>query len=178
MTEHTDSVSVRSLTPHDFAPFGWVLGKPLAAASVAFENAVTDFRSEHVFAPGAEGRTEVLWVRYRNTAAVVRELEVHHLTEQAIVPLDGDVLHVVALSDAAGAPDMGTLAAFVVGNGTGICMRPGVWHATRVKAGEVTCLMLTRQSTTRDLIAHLKGEQLAVESAMQAISPVVLAALP
>lgn len=30
--------------------------------------------------------------------------------------------------------------------------------------GQTTCLMLTRRSTTLDLVAHLKGESVAVES--------------
>lgn len=178
MAEQPRKVATRPLTPASFAPFGWVLGKPLAHASVAFANAATDFRSEHLFNPGKNGHAEVLWVSYRNSEAALGELEVHHLTEQAIVPLDGDVIHIVALSDSEGAPDMDTLAAFDVRNGTGICMRPGTWHATRVRNNGVTCLMLTRQSTTLDLITHLNGVQQAAESAMRAIPPVLLSPLP
>jgi ureidoglycolate lyase len=44
-------------------------------------------------------------------------------------------------------------------------MRPGCWHATRVLASEATCLMLTRQSTTADLIGHLTAGHPLAESA-------------
>lgn len=176
------TVTVQSLTAQDFAAYGWVLGKPLADAGMAFANPLTDFRSEHVFDCGAAGRPEILWVSYRNSAPVLDTLEVHHLTEQAIVPLDGDVIHVVALGNAQGQPDRDTLAAFHVRHGMGVCMRPGIWHATRVQAdGEaapgVRCLMLTRQSTTRDLIAHLQGTAAAAESAMAAIAPIRITAI-
>jgi hypothetical protein len=48
-------------------------------------------------------------------------------------------------------------------------MRPGCWHASFVLGGETTCLMLTRRSTTRDLVAHLRGESVAVESSIESV---------
>lgn len=47
-------------------------------------------------------------------------------------------------------------------------------HAPRVHGGEVTCLMLTRGSTTRDLIDHLNGVNSASESAILPVSLIVL----
>ncbi len=169
-----ESIAVQPLSQEAFAPYGWVLGKPFPTTqdSVAFINAVTDFRSEHVFDCGSGGQPEILWVSYRNAAATVATLEVHHLTQQAIVPLNGDIVHFVAASTDDGAPDLRTLSAFRVINGAGICMRPGCWHATRVAGGEVACLMLTRRSTTADLVDHLHGKRTAVESAMFDIAPV------
>ena len=64
-----------------------------------------------------------------------------------------------------GSPDEGSMSAFRVPVGEGICMRPGCRHTTRVDAAEVTCLMLTRRSTTVDLIAYLKEGSSLVESA-------------
>jgi ureidoglycolate lyase len=75
----------------------------------------------------------------------------------------------VARSAADGSPDLATLAAFRVPQGQGVCMRPGCWHATRVTDEEVTCLMLTRRSTTVDLIQHLTTDASASESAIVAI---------
>jgi ureidoglycolate lyase len=51
-------------------------------------------------------------------------------------------------------------------------MRAGVWHATR--ADNATCLMLTRGSTTEDLIGHLVNERPAKESAILEIPQVRL----
>lgn len=159
---------VQTLSPAAFAPYGWMLGKPLPAAGErpVFSNPATDFWQEHVFDVGAGGEVEILWVNYREADPRVERLEVHRLTEQALVPLTGTLIHVVAASDARGAPDLGSLAAFRVVPGQGLCMRPGCWHATRVPAGPVSCLMLTRASTTRELIAHLEAAAPAHESAL------------
>lgn len=155
-----------------FAPYGWMLGQPFDSQSAArgFSNAATDFWQTHVFDPGNGSRTEVLWVNYRSQADVAT-LEVHRLTEQAIVPLTGPIVHVVATSLADGSPDLNNLKAFRIAPGQGICMRPGCWHASRVDAGEVTCLMLTRPSTTVELIAHMTHGAPARESALQSIAP-------
>lgn len=173
------TLEIRRLEPEGFAPYGWMLGKPVPAAHAGtpvFSNAATDFWQEHVFETGAGGEPEVLWVRYRSADRAVGNLEVHRLTQQAIVPLTGPVIQVVAASGADGLPDTATLAAFAVPVGQGICMRPGCWHATRIAApGEVTCLMLTRRSTTADLIAHLDGRQAAVESAIVPLQGCALA---
>jgi ureidoglycolate lyase len=48
-------------------------------------------------------------------------------------------------------------------------MRPHCWHATRVSQGESTCLMLTRRSTTYDLVVHLETGAPACESAIKSI---------
>lgn len=168
--EGIKTLGIRKLEADAFAPYGWMLGKPVPAADAGtpvFSNSATDFWQEHVFDTGAGGEPEVLWVNYRNADRAVGNLEVHLLTQQAIVPLTGPVIQVVAASGADGLPDAATLAAFEVPVGQGICMKPGCWHATRIAApGEVACLMLTRRSTTADLIEHLNGQQAAAESAI------------
>jgi len=67
------TLPVDTLTPEAVAPFGWLLGKPYpeAANAVAFTNAATDFRREHLFHPGEGGEVEVLWVSYRNADPTV-----------------------------------------------------------------------------------------------------------
>lgn len=165
------SIFVTPLTPDAVAPYGWMLGKglPTADGTPVFSNPRTDFWQEHVF-DTAGGETEVLWVNYRDVNREVDTLEVHLRTQQAIVPLHGEIIHVVALSAADGSPDPASLRAFRIGVGQGICMRPGCWHATRVDAGEATCLMLTRRSTTVDLIGHLTGGLAMTESALAPVA--------
>ncbi|WP_454004439.1 ureidoglycolate lyase [Alcaligenes sp. Marseille-Q7550] len=165
------------LTPDAFAPYGWMLGKGLshAPAGAAFSNAATDFWREHAFDSGEGGGTEVLWVNYRIRDPQVAALEQHLLTQQALVPLTGEVVHVVAASDAQGGPDLATLKAVVLAPGQGVCMRPGCWHSSRVRDGEVACLMLTRVSTTLDLVAHLTTGAPTKESEIRSIAPVTLA---
>jgi ureidoglycolate lyase len=151
------------------APFGWVLGKPQPAATdiAAFTSPSSDFWHEHAFSTGDSGATEILWVKYRSDDPTITRLEVHHLTQQAVVPLIGNIVQIVAASDPAGKPDLSTIRAFAIAPGQGICMRPGIWHATRSSSGgEATCLMLTRHSTTLDLVRHLNHGVAAEESRM------------
>ena len=153
------------------APYGWMLGKPVSRCDEgpAFTSPASDFWREHLFETGAPGETEVLWVVYRSDDATVASLERHHLTQQAIVPLTAPVVHVVATSKDDGSPDLATLRAFGIAPGQGLCMRAKTWHATRVRGGEATCLMLTRPSTTIDLVVHLKTGAPACESVLQPI---------
>jgi ureidoglycolate lyase len=170
------ALPVYDLTDDAFKPYGWMLGKPIPQGNGVplFTNDATDFWQEHVFNTGAGGDAEVLWVNYRSASADIASLEKHLLTQQAIVPLTGSIIQVVARSAADGSPDLSTLAAFHVAQGQGVCMRPGCWHATRVADTEVTCLMLTRRSTTVDLIQHLTTDAAVTESA---ITPIPLARL-
>jgi ureidoglycolate lyase len=167
-------VSIQSPDPITVAPFGWMLGKPypLEVSATAYRNTATAFWQEHLFDPGTDGEVEVLWVTYRDASQAIDRLEVHHLTEQAIVPLTDEIIQVVALSDRQGAPDLDTIQAFHLSPGVGICMRPGVWHATRTIGLEATCLMLTRRSTTVDLIGHLANAHPARESSLRDIHQV------
>lgn len=152
------------LAPEKIAPFGWMLGKPIphAADAIAFTNSATDFWQEHVFDPGKGGETEILWVNYRNNDVQIDALEQHLVTQQAVVPLTGNIVQILALPNANGRPDPKSIRAFYVNPGQGICMKPGVWHATR-SAG-ATCMMLTRRSTTADLVNHLVLNGEAVET--------------
>jgi ureidoglycolate lyase len=139
----------------------------------AFRSPGSDFWHQHDFDPGAGGATEVLWVDYRNNSRQVRALEAHWLTQQAIVPLDGrEILHVVCPTRADGShlPDVSGLRCFRVASGQGLCMRPGCWHASFVLQGQTTCLMLTRGSTTRELVAHLASGAPAVETSIVALA--------
>lgn len=161
------ALPIEALDAPAFAPFGVVLGDAPAAGAPAFTSPATDFWHAHDFDTGSGGASEFLWVRYRDSGLQVAALEAHWLTEQAIVPLGGrDVLQVLApsRSDDPRQPDLDRARCFRVRSGLGICMRPGTWHTTFVEAGEVTCLMMTRRSTTRDLVAHLNTGSLETET--------------
>ena len=164
-------IDIQPLTIDNFRPYGWLLGKTirLDGSIPAFSNREMDFREEHVFNPGIGGETQVLWVNYRDSGREVSHLEAHRLTQQAVVPLTGEIILVVAGSEQDGSPDISSMSAFRVRVGEGICMRAGCWHTTRVDAQEVRCLMLTRRSTTIDLIAHLTSGSPLSESAISAV---------
>ena len=173
--EHGRRIPIEPLTEEAFSDFGRVLGRPLPEdpAATAFSHPGSDFWHVHDFNPGEGGETEVLWVDYRNDSLRVRALEAHWLTEQAIIPLGGnEILHVVCPTrdDGSRLPHRARMRCFRIGSGRGICMRPGCWHASFVLGGQTTCLMLTRRSTTRDLVAHLKGQSAATETSIVALA--------
>lgn len=171
-------VPVGPLSEEAVAPFGWLLGKPYPQGpdAIAFTNAATDFRREHIFHPGEDGEVEVLWVSYRNEDRAVTTLERHLLTQQAVIPLVGEIVHVLAISLPDGAPDLDSLRAFRVPPGLGICMKPTVWHATRSTGA--SCLMLTRSTTTVDLIGHMAQGRTPVESELCDVAGIRLAQAP
>lgn len=171
-----NTIDIQALSPSAFAPFGWMLGKPFPTGedAAAFRSPASDFWSEHLFDPGPEGEEEVLWVSYRDTNPIIGTLEAHSLTQQAVVPLTAEIIQILATSNPDGSPDLTTLSAFRLFPGIGVCMRPGSWHATRAVSNEATCLMLTRRSTTADLISHLNHGRPATASAFAEIPPVRL----
>jgi ureidoglycolate lyase len=153
------TIAIEELDQAALAGCGTVLGlgPPTDGAVPAFMGATADFWHASDFDPGADGTPELLWVRYRDDSLVVRSLEAHWYTEQAVVPLGAAIVQVVCPTrgDGSQLPDLEGLRAFRVAAGRGICMHRGTWHTSFAPAGEAVCLMLTRASTTRDLAAHL-----------------------
>ena len=155
---------IEPLTPETFAPYGTALGLATRhTPDTAFFSPASDFWHEHGFASG-EAQTEILWVVYRNPDPAIARLEAHTATEQALIPLTGPIVHIVARSTPDGAPDPQTAKAFAIAPGQGIVMAQNCWHATRAFSGDVTCAMLTRASTTKDLVSHLTAGAPLAES--------------
>lgn len=161
-------------TEQNLAPYGTMLGKPFPTAegAIAFRTPVVASWRQHIFDPGKGGEDEIVWVEYKITDPVISRLEQHMLTEQAVVPLTGSIVQILALSGADGKPDPSTLRAFRLEPGVGVCMARGVWHTTRSRLS--TCLMLTRGSTSVDILDHLAGKPL-LETTNENIPPVRLA---
>ena len=95
------AIRIENISESAVAPFGWMLGKslPTATDAVAFTSPTSDFWHEHVFHAGSGGEHEILWVKYRSTEMTVARLEVHHLTQQAVVPVIGSIVQILAASD-------------------------------------------------------------------------------
>ncbi|WP_110597974.1 ureidoglycolate lyase [Salinicola lusitanus] len=152
------TLPIDALSPTSFAPYGDVMGWPadLAEGEPGYRSTASDFVHQLSFDTGIDGGpAEVLWVHYRDDSSRIDKLEMHRLTHQAVVPIHGgDLVQIVCL-DHDGGPDIDSLKAFRLPQGLGVSMHPGCWHATRTLDGEVTALMLTRHSTTRELVAML-----------------------
>ena len=88
------SIPIEPLEAYRCEPYGWMLGKPVRTDgdAPAFVSPASDFWREHLFDTGTPGETEILWVVYRNRGAEISALELHRLTQQAIVPLTAPVV--------------------------------------------------------------------------------------
>jgi len=136
----------------------WPSPLPEGQSPNAWKSQHSDFWHVHDFDPGEGGETEVLWVTYRPRALVVSSLEVHWHTQQAVVPLGtASIIQVIcpSKSDGSTAPDLEHIGAWLIQPGQGICMMPGCWHTTFALNQVATTLMLSRRSTTLDLVDQL-----------------------
>ena len=181
------SLRVERLTPEAYAPFGWVLGEwpPEGSAggggaARVVESPGARFWHEHDFIAGAGGQVELLWVTYKPEPPVAEKIEAHRNTEQAIVPVSGKpILHIVAPPDpdplAPGiAPDLSAARAFYLDGSRGVCMRRGTWHMQFGIDEDAVYFMVTRRSTTDDIVAAVAGGMALVETVIVKTTPIAL----
>lgn len=172
-------IRVQVLTPEAYAPFGWVLGAGFGPHNEEFvESDASAFSHEHTFDPGEGGVPEVLWVNYIRKGQRLRHLESHLLTEQALVPVRGDpIVHVVCppskeLTEADYHPDIANLKTFILDGTQGVCMRRGCWHGVFPLVDRAVYVMLTRRSTTLDLIRARRNRTPPTETVIRALSDI------
>lgn len=144
----------------------WAKALPIALSDCpnaqSWRSTRSDFWHVHDFDPGEGGETEVVWVTYRPKDSVVASLEVHWLTEQIVVPLGNSSLIQLLCptkQDGSNTPDLDKIGAWLIRPGQGVCMMSGCWHASVAFEAEVTAMMLTRRSTTLDLVRQLVQSQ-------------------
>ena len=119
---------VKELNRSDFIRYGSVLDWKDAKLSSTSEyhdywDGVCEFHPE--------GKQVCSFLRIKKSFKMpVSEMECHNNTEEILVALKGDIVINVALSsDTAYAPDESTIRSFYVQQGSGIVLKPGVWHA-------------------------------------------------
>ncbi|SIT44919.1 conserved hypothetical protein [Paraburkholderia ribeironis] len=166
-------ISVEALTPDAFAPYGWVLGRRTTTSSddPYFQSQTLSIWREHLFDAGEANETEILWTSFGDDSELVQRLEARHLTQQVTVPLTAPLIQIVATSEPTQVPNMTSLRAFEIPVGMGTCIRPWCWHTTRALAGPATALLLSRRSTSFDLIVHLHTGSPMSESTRIPICP-------
>lgn len=145
------------LNRQEFAPFGDSLAVPADAAA----KAINDGSAQRVDGlatldlSGAGGAPCLALFRTAGPAHqapwTLKTLERHALGSQTFVPLGKlHCLAVVTLADPQGAPDLGSLRAFIIQPGQGVTLRRGVWHHPLLTLGPGDVLVLERRGATED----------------------------
>jgi ureidoglycolate hydrolase len=122
-----------------------------------------DGLGELLFSRGSVGLVR----SYPHSRHVCPNLERHERTSEMIVPVDGDVAVVCALSqeDDARRVDTNTVRAFVVRRGEALILHPGVWHyAPMVQETATDSFIIFEQDTpSEDLLKEAFNGQLTLE---------------
>lgn len=169
-------VRIEVPTEQSAAPYGSLLGKPfptgeLGDGTFKTPTGVQVWRQQ-IFDDGVDGNADIAWVIHKGAEPIVNRFEQHHLTEQAVIPLTGELIQIVALSGRDGAPDLSTIRAFRLAPGIGLCMGRDVWHASR--SNGVTLVMLTRSSTSTDMAQFQNKKGPLVETLLRETAPIRL----
>lgn len=171
------ALKIETPTEQSAAPYGALLGTPFPAGggplAFATPNGMQVW-SQTKFDAGPGGEMDIVWVHHVGDNPLITNLEQHHLTEQAIIPLTGDIVHIVCLSGPDRKPDLATMKAFRLSPGIGLTMSRDVWHGSRSRG--IINMMLSRKSTSLDTADH-RGRQKPgpmVETSLADISPVRL----
>ena len=119
---------VEELNSNDFIKFGSVLDwKDAKLSSTSANHDYWDCVSE--FDP--KGALVCSFLRIKKSIDMpIDEMECHYNTEEILVVLEGDIVINVAMANQKqNAPDESTISSFYVKQGTGIMLKPGIWHA-------------------------------------------------
>jgi len=170
------SIKIEVPTEASAAPYGSLLGRPFPAGEVGdgtfkTPSGVQVWRQD-IFDTGADGKADIAWVIHKGADPMVNRFEQHHLTEQAVIPLTGELIQIVALSGPDGAPDLATVKAFRLAPGIGLNMGQDVWHASR--SNGVTLVMLTRSTTSTDMAQFQNKKGPLAETALRETAPIRL----
>ncbi len=171
-------LQVERLTQEAYAPFGWVIGDPPAGGVIEGPSAL--FFHAHDFGVGAGGEVELVWATYRGQKPIAEKIEMHRLTEQALIPVGAaPMLHIVAPPNADPLapgilPDFSQARAFLLDGSRGICMRRGTWHMHFGIVEAATYMIITRRSTTDDLSAAIQTGSEPAETVIYKTTPILL----
>ena len=175
------TIRVEPLTAAAYAPFGYVLGeRPAATQNDVTVGVIAAFWAERDFGVGPGGVTQFIWAVYAPSTPQTEHMESHRLTEQAIIPVTGKpILHLVAPpnadpSAADNVPDLSQAKAFLLDGTKGVVMARGTWHCHFGLVPETVYCVLTRRSTTDDILAGRLDNALMKETVLRPIEQVTL----
>ncbi|MDD5016676.1 MAG: ureidoglycolate lyase [Eubacteriales bacterium] len=138
-------LAVEAMTKDAFRPYGEVIGISEAVLSGSSEN--------HDYWDGVaefypEGKHVCSFLRTKKGLdKAIGEMEQHRYTEEILVALDGDIVVTVAgMQD--NRPDENTIRSFRVAKGSGVIMKPGIWHALPLSYGESSMMLVIFRANT------------------------------
>lgn len=177
MQRLVERIRVQRLTREAYEPFGWVLGSlPGKQNPDYLEVQISTFWGEHIFDAGEGGAVQLVWLDYKWRGFAIQEFESHRLTEQAFIPVAwSPMVHVVCPPPDDPtvpeiAPDLGRVRAFLLDGTKGVCMKRGCWHTPLPLGDNTTYLMITRHSTTTDILNGERGGGVTVETVVARVS--------
>jgi ureidoglycolate lyase len=177
MPDAVERIRVQRLTREAYEPFGWVLGSPPDKQDPDyFEAEISTFWGEHVFEVGQGGAVQLVWLHFRARGFRIVDFESHRLTEQALIPVaSSPMVHVVCPPPddpmaAEVVPNLEQMRAFLLDGTKGVCMKRGCWHTPLPLIDKASYLMITRQSTTADLINGERSGADTTETVVHKIS--------
>lgn len=96
-----------------------------------------------------EGRATFGMVRTKPGEMVAPMLERHLLTSETLIPLDEDIVLVLATPSEGNLPELDTACAFLVRRGNAITLKRGTWHYVPLvpKGAEARTMVVFRQGT-------------------------------
>ncbi len=152
MTAVLQALPTLPITAEAFAPYGW-----LASAEGQAGRPINDGSSQRVDGVGelaltAQGGAPCLAIfraQARDPRGPWQVLERHRLGTQTFVPLGGvRYVVLVALGDAA--PDVATLAAFIVNGRQAVTLHAGTWHHGLIALDSGDFVVIERQAADVD----------------------------
>jgi ureidoglycolate lyase len=153
-------LSVQKITAKGFSPYGEVVeieGKTALADTPVFK-----YFNDISVGELSGGSIGFGMVVTKPGALEAPMLERHLRTTETLMPLDEDVILVVAQPTTGGWPNTDNAAAFLVPCGTGVTLKKGTWHYVPLIRGkkEARTLVVFRQGTpAEDLEVKQLGEK-------------------
>jgi ureidoglycolate lyase len=156
----------RAITPELYAPYGRVIMASPRGEPGAIANLGTALRFDDVVdcvnMRDARAKLNVKVFRSRPIAKEVRALsllERHPLSTQLFIPMNGS-RYIALVARGEHAPDLSTLAAFVVEGPKGISYAPGIWHHPMLTLDTETdfVVFVHEDGTDDDCVVVERGE--------------------
>lgn len=166
------TLTAQPISQSAFSAYGWLVdssGAHYAATNDITHRTINQGSSQRLdglseLALDAEGGKPCLAVfkaTARDPAGPWHELEKHSFGTQTFIPLNG-VRYLALVALGGDAPDVSTLAAFVVQGHQGVTLRPGTWHHGLLALDDGDFVVIERQAVDVDCDIFMLAEPVSI----------------